>query len=159
MIDPLATPETQACHVYDTLELQHFADGPFRDLFSYWLSLGDQNQKPSDEAFDLLELPHLVSDISVVECQAERFLIRYSGANFGIETGKDLTGCYTDEIADFDHIHERAINCRDTGAPFIVMDQPVTWTSRDFKKYSTLAVPLANAEGKIVRLVYIMTYS
>ena len=118
-----------------------------------------RHSNPEDEAFDILDLAHLVQDISLVELCDDRLYIRYSGANFSVETGRDLTGLYLDELQNFTGMLERAELCLKTGEPYVVMDHPVTWTSKDFKKYSTLVVPLTNAEGKVTRLVYIMTYS
>lgn len=146
-------------HVYGDLDLQQFPEGPFRDFYAYWLDLKANTQVPENEAFDILELPHLVQDISLVERCGDRLLIRYSGANFTDETGQDLTGLYMDELPNFASMLERARLCLKTREPYVVMDHPVTWTSRDYKKYSTLVVPLTNAERKVVRLVYIMTYS
>ena len=151
--------ETPQSHVYGELDLEQFPDGPFRDLYQYWLGLKANSQIPEDEAFDILDLPHLVQDISLVEPRDDRLYVRYSGTNFTEETGRDLTGLYMDELENFTGMEDRAKRCLKNGEPFVVMDHPVTWTSRDFKKYSTLVVPLTNAAGKVMRLVYIMTYS
>lgn len=150
--------ETPQAHVYSELDLQQFPEGPFKDLYQYWLGLKEDTQTPEDEAFDILDLPHLVQDISLVEPCGDRLYVRYSGTNFTDETGQDLTGLYLDELQNFTGMLERAELCLQTGEPYVVMDHPVTWTSKDFKKYSTLVVPLTNAEGKVTRLVYIMTY-
>lgn len=151
--------ETPQSHVYSELDLEQFPDGPFRDLYQYWLGLKADTQKCEDDAFDILDLPHLVQDISLVEPRDDRLYIRYSGTNFTDETGQDLTGLYMDELTNFTGMEDRAKLCLKTGEPFVVMDHPVTWTSRDFKKYSTLVVPLTNVDGKVARLVYIMAYS
>ena len=153
---PPAVPQHQ---FLDNLELDQFPEGPFRDFFKYWLELTANSKVPSADAFDLLELAHLVADISVVDCDQPRIRIRYSGAGFIAETGQDLTGLYMDEIGSFEDMHKRAQTCRDNGKPYVVMDHPVTWTSMDHKHYSTLVVPLTNAEGNVVQLIYIMTYS
>lgn len=146
-------------HVYGELDLQQFPDGPFRDFYTYWLGLKENTQVPENEAFDILDLPHLVQDISLVEHREDRLFVRYSGTNFTDETGQDLTGLFMDELPNFTGMEERARLCLKTGEPYVVMDHPVTWTSRDFKKYSTLVVPLTDAAHKVVRLAYIMTYS
>jgi hypothetical protein len=153
---PPAVPQHQ---FFDNLELDHFPDGPFRDFFEYWLSLKEANTPSQAQAFDLLELSHLVADISVVDCGQARFTIRYSGAGVAAETGRDLTGLYMDEIEGFKDMHRRALVCKKTGKPYVVLDHPVTWTSKNYKHYSVLVVPLTDATDKIVQLVYIMTYS
>lgn len=145
--------------VFGELALQQFPDGPFRDFYRYWLGLKENTQVPENEAFDILDLSHLVQDISLVERRGDRLFIRYSGTNFTDETGQDLTGLYMDELPNFTGMLERARLCLETCEPYVVMDHPVTWTSRDFKKYSTLVVPLTDAAHKVVRLAYIMTYS
>lgn len=146
-------------HVYNGLDLQQFPAGPFRDLFQYWLGLKENGQIPETEAFDLLDIPHLVTNILVADCHDARIRFRYSGTNVNIETGLDLTGLYMDELSCVDDIRERAHICTETGEPFVVTDHAVTWTSKDFKSYSTLVVPLANAEHKIASLVYVLDYS
>lgn len=151
--------ETAQDKVYTDLELQQFPAGPFRDLYDYWLGLKGEDPVPSADRFDLLDLARLVADLSVVECEDGRFHVRYSGAGFTAETGRDLTNLYMEDLPGFDEIVERARTCKETGEPYVVMDRPVTWTSRDFKRYSTLVVPFADATGKITCLVYIMTYS
>lgn len=153
-------PPAKPQHLFrDNLALDQFPDGPFHDFYKYWLELTASDKVPSADAFDLLDLPHLVADISVVDCDQPRIHVRYSGAGFITETGQDLTGLYMDEIGGFEDMHRRAQNCRDSGKPYVVMDHPVTWTSMDHKHYSTLVAPLRNGEGKIVQLIYIMTYS
>lgn len=139
-------------------DLRQFSDGPFRDLFQYWLGLKSGSKVPEAKVFQLVDIPHLVADILIAEYCGQRIRYRYSGTNYNMETGQDLTGLYIDELCNVDDIEERAHTCRETGKPFLVSGHPVTWTSKDFKTYSTLVLPLANAEGNVTRLVYLLTF-
>lgn len=145
--------------MYVDFDLQNTPDGPLRDLYEYWLSLKGDDQVPRVEAFQLLDIPHLVANILIVEFCGQRMRCRYCGSSYVRETGRDPTGLFVDEFHDVDDILERAQNCRETGTPFLVFDHPVTWTSRAFKNYSTVVLPLANAEGNVTRLVYILTFA
>lgn len=153
-----AAPGSQH-HVYDHLDLNQFPEGPFRDVFQYWLGLRIDGRVPLVSAFDLLDLSSHVPNIVIADCHETRIKFRYSGEGFNVETGQDLTGIHMDELSSFDDIRERAEICKITGEPYVVTDHPVTWTSQNFKSYSTLAVPLADADGNIVRIVYVLVYS
>lgn len=141
-----------------SLDLQQLPSGPFREFYEYWLSLKGDDQVPAVEAFDLLDIPHLVANVTILEVEGPRVKTRFSGTNVNEETGQDSTGLYLDDLPCVSDIEERALNCTKTEEPFFVPDHPVTWTSREFTSYSTLVVPLANAEGKVVQLVYLMTF-
>lgn len=145
--------------MYVDFDLRNTPDGPLREIYGYWLSLKVDDQIPQVEAFQLTDIPHLAPNIVINDFCGQRVRYRYSGSNFVTETGDDPTGQYMDEIPRIEDILERALNCRETGEPFLVFDHPVTWSSMDYKAYSTIVVPLANAEGKVTRLVYYLAFS
>lgn len=141
-----------------SLDLQQIPGRPFGEFYEYWLSLKGGDQVPAIEAFDLLDIPHLVPNITILEIDEQRIKARFSGTAVNKATGQDSTGLCLDDLPRVSDIQERALNCAKTEEPFFVPDHPVTWTSREFISYSTLVVPLANVEGKVAQLVYLMTF-
>lgn len=141
-----------------SLNLQQISGGPFGEFYEYWLSLKGGDQVPAIEAFDLLDIPHLVPNITILEIDEQRIKGRFFGGEVHKQTGQDSTGLCLEDLPRVSDIQERALNCAKTEEPFLVSDHPVTWTTREFISYSTLAVPLANAEGKVAQLVYLTTF-
>lgn len=141
-----------------TPTLQDLPKGPFTDLFKYWQGLRVGDGTPAVSSFDLLALPHLVTNVTIFEFRKERIRIRFVGTDIITETGEDTTGQYLDEMPNMSAVQDRSIQCARTAEPYFQSGLPVTWTSRDYKTYSTLGLPLGDEAGPVSQIVFLMIF-
>lgn len=137
---------------------QELGEGVFTDAYHYWLSLRVNDQTPCIEAFDLLAVPHLISNFMINDIIDGRIYVRLVGSHIMDETGEDTTGRYLDEWDNVDGLHARVMGSVATGIPYYYVDQKVVWTSRIYKTYSVLGLPLANDTGTVTRLMLLMAF-
>ncbi len=137
---------------------------PLKSLYQLWRSkITPEGRLPARSDFDPSEfstafLPYLTL-FEVLRSQDEmRFKIRLVGTGIVQETGRDTTGQYLDKMPNTSEIVERAKWLVKTGKPIYVENQPLTWTSRDFKTYSALGVPLASDGETVDKIFYQMVF-
>ena len=81
------------------------------------------------------------------------------GTGIVAETGQDTTGAFLDEMPNTESIVERATWIVANRKPVYVDNQPINWTSMDFKTYSALGVPLATDGKTVDKIIYQMAFS
>ncbi len=138
---------------------------PLRCFYSFWLQkMESLGHLPARAHFDPIEipteiLPYLTLFDVIQSDRGIRFHIRLVGTGIVAETGQDTTGSFLDEMPNTDAISERAIWIVTNKKPVYVDNQPINWTSMDFKSYSALGVPLATDGTNVDKIFYQMAFS
>ncbi len=101
------------------------------------------------EDFDPVEFPRVLGNITIFDVERDpwRFRVRIVGTRIVQETGRDTTGVCLDELENVETITLRARWAAESGRPYFVPQAPVAWTSKNFRCYSTLALPLVDDAG------------
>ncbi len=138
---------------------------PLRHLYGLWRSkLADDGSLPARSDFDPTEiladfLPYITLFDVVRSDERLRFYIRLVGTGIVEEIGRDTTGTFLDELPSMSRIIERAEWIVVNRQPIYVENQPLTWTSMDYKNYSALGVPLASDGTNVDKIFYQMAFS
>lgn len=138
---------------------------PLKHLHSLWSSKVSENGTlPARSDFDPAEmlatvLPY-ISLFDVIRSETKlRFRIRLIGTGIVEEIGRDMTGRFLDEVQKTSQIAARAEWMVMNRQPIYVENQPLNWTSRDYKNYSALGLPLASDGVNVDKIIYQMTFS
>ncbi|MEK9660545.1 MAG: PAS domain-containing protein [Alphaproteobacteria bacterium] len=129
-------------------------------MYDLWCAKAPPGILPRRSAFNPAELPHLLPYITIFDVAREpmRFRIRLVGTAIVDAMGVDTTGMWLDELDNIANVHRRAEAMADTGKPYSLCDLPLTWTHRDFKRYSVLGLPLADDGRTVDKLLYTMLF-
>lgn len=132
-----------------------------RQLWRWWSAVERHPVPPRREDFDPVEMPRALPGITLFEVERDpwRFRVRLVGTRIVEETSRDTTGAYLDQLDDCEMIAARARWAAETRRPFFMPAAPVAWTSRKYKKYATLALPLVDASGRSCMILYYMSFS
>lgn len=130
-----------------------------RLAYEYWLKKRANNEMPSVEDIDILDLVATIGAISLIDVvdQTPRFRLRMVGSNIVKRYGNDLTGQYIDQIED-----EVARNklLSSYGKTFMIA-KPF-WIERNIFEegqvyvHECLILPLRGNSNKVVRLMSIL---
>ncbi len=134
-------------------------DSPKIDKFlAYWRSKCRNGLLPGHGDIDPVEVPDLLSALSIVEVvgdgDSDRFRFRLFGTDHVEHNGKDFTGSFMDEIFE----PEDAEAIAETYRHIVATGKPHFWRShvrlpgREFLRYRRLMLPLA-ADGKSVDML------
>lgn len=138
---------------------------PLKCFYSLWCQkMEGLGHLPARADFDPIEipskiLPYLTLFDVIPSGQMIRFHIRLVGTGIVAETGQDTTGAFLDEMPNTEAIVERATWIVANRKPVYVDNQPINWTSMDFKTYSALGVPLATDGKTVDKIFYQMAFS
>lgn len=138
---------------------------PLRHLLDLWRDkVSDDGRLPARGDFDPAEisastLPYVTLFDVVRTENGLRFKIRLVGTGIVEATGRDTTGLFLDEMPRTSQITERAEWMVVNRQPIYVENRPLTWTSRDYKNYSALGVPLASDGVTVDKILYQMAFS
>lgn len=126
-----------------------------RDLLSYWIDNKNGNDIPATTAIDPLLIPTIclpyVSVLSV-EQNPIQYYIRLTGTAICDAFGYDPTGRYIHEIGDAPHPDPRLTWCLENRAHYIVKDD-FAWRGDKYKHYHALALPFADTDNNLSRIV------
>ncbi len=153
-----------------TLHLGNFSpdeilSDPLKRFHGLWLQkLERLGRLPGRADFDPIEipaeiLPYLTLFDVIQSDWGARFHIRLVGTGIVAETGRDTTGIFLDDLPNTEAIIERAQWIVANRKPIYVANQPINWTSMDFKTYSALGVPLASDGITVDKIFYQMAFS
>ena len=149
---------------YGKLPPTEALSAPLKSLLQLWRSkITPEGRLPARSDFEPWEFPSeflpYLTLFDVLPSQDEiRFKIRLVGTGIVEETGRDTTGRYLDKMPNTAAIIERATWLVKTGKPIYIENQPLTWTSRDFKNYSALGVPLSSDGRTVDKIFYQMVF-
>jgi len=135
-------------------------EGCTRRLWAWWAAAARQGRPPRREDFDPVEFPRILGNITIFDVERDpwRFRVRLVGTRIVEETDRDTTGVYLDELENAGPIALRARWVAENRRPYYLPQAPVVWTSRDFKHYATLALPLVDATGETGMILYHMDF-
>jgi hypothetical protein len=116
---------------------------------------------PRREDFDPVDFPRALGNITIFDVEPDpwRFRIRIVGTRIVEETGRDTTGVYLDQLENVETIAVRARWAAENRRPYLMPKAPVAWTSKRFKHYSALALPLVDDSGWTCMILYYMSFS
>lgn len=140
--------------------LEGLADERLRRVFAYWLSCRPGDALPPVAAIDPLALPReALPWITVLEVEREplRFRSRLVGTAVAEAIGLDHTGRYVAEQPGMEGQHARFTWCVETRHPYLAAAS-LSWSPRAYKSYRTLALPFADAEGRVARIVHVFVF-
>lgn len=132
-----------------------------RQLWRWWSVSEKHGVPPRREDFDPIEVPRALSGITIFDVEREplRFRVRLVGTRIVEETGRDTTGVYLDQLDRSEPVAERARWATENCRPYFMPAAPVTWTSRKYKYYSALALPLVDGSGRTCMILYYMSFT
>jgi hypothetical protein len=132
-----------------------------RGLYAYWLERRDGEDMPPDTAIDPLRLPQSCLPfiaIDEVSYGPLRFRARLCGTGVAEAVGVDHTGRYVDEIDGMAEQLQRLAWCVQHRRPYTIRDR-MTFSPRDYRSYSALALPFAGRDGAVTRIVICYGFS
>ena len=132
-----------------------------RQLWHWWHASNEHGVPPRRQDFDPTKVPHALSGITIFDVERDpwRFRVRIVGTRIVEETGRDTTGVYLDQLENTELIIARARWAAENRRPYFVPLSPVTWTSLNFRNYSTVALPLVDDAGRTCMILYYMSFS
>lgn len=126
------------------------------DFFERWRLLKDEQALVRQDSFTLTEfedhLPYMAVDL--YDPATGRFQVKYLGSKYVGGFGKDNSGKYLDDIPNTDQLITRFRRLVETGQPYLVLNNALAWSPRDYKSYNSLACPLFDEDGDVVRIVF-----
>lgn len=136
-------------------------EGALREFYAYWSSKRQGQALPMWNDVHLADLETLVPHITVFDIDLEKrdAQIRFVGTHIIESQGSDTTGHLLSEMENMEPVLNRCLGVADTHEPYLIVDQPLVWSSKDFKIYSTLGLPLCNHEGIVDKVIYLMTFA
>lgn len=140
--------------------LEGLADERLRRMYAYWLSRRRGDELPTLQAIDPLALPRGVLPwLSILEVEPEplRFRSRLVGTEVVEAIGIDHSGRYLDSLPGMEGQLARFAWCVETRQPYLAR-ATMTWSPRDYKEYRVLALPFADAAGRVARILHVFVF-
>ncbi|WP_119167462.1 PAS domain-containing protein [Algihabitans albus] len=149
--------------------VEEISDPMLAEVFRYWHSLAAGRAMPLAREVDPLGLPRralgyiFLVDVEHREAGRLRFRVRLAGTHAVEQAGFDPTGRYGEEVPGSEPVAARMANAVASGRPYVA-DVPLTWSSRNYKRYVTLVCPLADedvapgAASKVTRLLAVIHF-
>ena len=136
-------------------------DESARQLWRWWQASAERGAPPRREDFEPTEVPQALPGITIFDVERDplRFRVRIVGTRIAEATGRDTTGVYLDQLENAEAIIARARWAAENRHPYFVPLSPVTWTSKKFRHYATLALPLVDDAGRTCMILYYMSFS
>ena len=131
-----------------------------RQLWRWWSASDRHPVPPRRKDFDPIEVPQALPGITIFDIERDpwRLRVRIVGTRIVEETGRDTTGVYLDQLEHAELVVARARWAAEHRCPYFMSAAPVTWTSRKYKHYSALALPLVDASGQTCMILYYMSF-
>ncbi len=131
-----------------------------RTIFAWYTEVARANKLPARSDFDPIEfanaLPHLV--LVDVEHQPRRYRVRLVGTAVVEANGRDGTGDYYDQVKGIETAMERANRVVDGRKPLFEAGVPMTWSPKDFQRYSILSLPLSSDGERVDMIMYCLEF-
>ena len=143
------------------IEPSELPQGPLLDLYDYWTGLRKSDALPVWDDIQLADMGTLVPQITVFDIDLKKrdAYIRFVGTKIIESQGGDTTGARLSEMDNMTRVLDRCLAVAETHDPYFIADQPIVWTHKNFKTYSTLGLPLADAEGEVNKVIYLMVFA
>ncbi|MGE5768212.1 MAG: PAS domain-containing protein [Bacteroidota bacterium] len=143
---------------FDEAELP---DDCARQLWRWWSAADRHAVPPRREDFDPTDFPRVLPGITIFQVERDpwRFRVRLVGTRIVQETSRDTTGVYLDQLENCETVAARASWAAESRQPYFMPAAPVAWTSRKYKHYSALALPLVDGSGRTCMILYYMSFA
>lgn len=127
-----------------------------RDFFQRWRDIDPERQRPTLKGFDILRFDNYIPFTMLLVCDpvAERLWCKFNGNGYVNAVGEDHTGMFSNYS---DLPHDAGIRLALTSrnkTPYLLLDTPLVWTDRDYKRYSSVCCPLFEGDEVAAVLVY-----
>ncbi|MFC7158172.1 PAS domain-containing protein [Pseudidiomarina halophila] len=124
-----------------------------KELFSYWDKNQGSKPMPSRTDFDPIDVPGLLTHISMVDIEPEtgRYKYRLVGSETVTGVGEDYTGRYLDELPVMSGVIERYNWMLENKIPYLYRGQFI-WSKKDYLDYCALNLPFSD-DGVTVNII------
>lgn len=138
------------------------------EVFTYWRTLAAGRSMPLARDVDPIDIPRqalgyvFLLDVERHEAGL-RFRVRLAGSQAVEQAGFDPTGRYGEDVPGSEPVAARLTRAVESRRAYVA-DVPLTWSSRNYKRYLTLVCPLAAGdvpEGtvpEVVRLLAVVLF-
>lgn len=133
---------------------------PLQELFDYWSNRLTRQHLPSRQQIDPVDIPHLLSILSLVDVEEHprRFRYRLMGTRVVDWFRRDFTGCYLGDsgtASQDDELLRRGYNTVvDTRAPLVDVNC-TPHLDRPYRQYEQLVLPLENHDDRRVNMLLV----
>ncbi len=124
-------------------------------LFEWWLTARGSRRYPAREDFDPARMGRYLSTMVLhdVEPDAPVFRIRLVGTLVVDLIGRDPTGLAAGDLPNSGPMVARYRWAVAHRAPYMCLDLPIAWASKDYMAYSTLVLPLGPDDATVNMLI------
>jgi len=131
-----------------------------RALFAWWNEARGTRAFPNRRDFSpLVMVPFLPAIIMHdVGGSARTYSFRLVGTAITQVLGFDPTGKSLDEIPATANMRTRFDWVLENKEPYMCTDLPTRWAKKDYKKYSTLVLPLGPSDDEVTMLIANLTF-
>ncbi|MGH6914393.1 MAG: PAS domain-containing protein [Geminicoccales bacterium] len=132
-----------------------------REIYAYWLKIHPPRGLPGRQHFEPMDVPALLRHLRLldVEHPGPRFRVRVIGTQYAERLGRDVTGCYLDEVFEKfggSRFHRGLMDVVETKRP-MWRRGPLQWFCREpYSSVERIHLPLAR-NGEAVDMVLTLT--
>ncbi len=126
-----------------------------RAFFEYWRGLPRGKRAPSSKLWNPLDLPvKFLPQMGIIKIEGTPplFFVHLAGTAVVDAVGHDFTGAEFTSVQGSEGALKRSQRVYEHAQPYL-WEGPLTWSHRDYKQYSTLALPFENDDGEIVMIL------
>ena len=131
-----------------------------RSLFTWFSTFNERRTLPSRADFEPLDFPTSLRDLVLIDVETApvRYRVRLVGTAITEARGQDATGNYYDEVHGTEDATARADATVKNGKPSFLIDVPMTWSPKDYRRYNVLTLPLASDGATVDMIMYCLTF-
>ena len=125
-----------------------------RSLYAWFTTFSERDTLPSRADFEPLDFPTSLQHLVLVDVEQDpvRYRARLVVTAIPEARGLDATGDYYDETTGTEEAIARAGAAVKSGKPSFYTNQPMTWSPKDYKRYSVLTLPMSS-DGNTVDVI------
>ncbi|GIX16877.1 MAG: hypothetical protein KatS3mg119_1063 [Rhodothalassiaceae bacterium] len=126
-----------------------------RKLKEWWFAARGDRDVPPASAFHPRVVGRHLPTTALYDVLPEEpfFRVRLAGEEYRRAAGRPLKGITHRDVPNAGPIFARFRWAVENRAPYMVVDLPLLWAGKEYMLFSSLVVPLADEEGRIIRLV------
>lgn len=133
-----------------------------KELFTYWQAIKGERSMPSRLDFKPMDVPHLLPNIYLVNIEAatpDKMKNMVIGSKLVEVYGMDATGEYLNTSKGSKAGIERILWLKNNKKPYLAINCPAFFASKDFLKYTVLGLPLSKDDDKVHMMLSIISFS
>lgn len=138
--------------VIENPQFEDIPTTPLRDVFALWSELKRDQGLPRAKEFPLTSFAEHLPFMSLNDFDPKtgRFRVRFFGSSYVEGVGEDFTGRYIDDMTNTQGLIERFMWLVQNKQPYVLLDNPLSWSPKNFKHYNIIGCPLFDDEGNVV---------